>query len=244
MGNPNVPNTKISEKEMEKAKEKTMKMMGLPLSTIFFHGNDRAILKNITPMGSTLIPRDIYTNIIVYPMTTHDGHMIRKFDQKNNASSSRPRTVSLDGAAKELRNAIRSNVDEATLRQILDREPRLYTSYNRENYTPLCYAAYKGFTKTVSYILKKYPTILDDNPKAYPIHKACAGRHLNILEMFHEKRGDESFFNPDCKGRTPLHVACDAPADREIFQYLMTLPGANYAMSVEDENRVTPRRVA
>ncbi|KMT08484.1 hypothetical protein BVRB_6g137740 [Beta vulgaris subsp. vulgaris] len=236
MGNPNVPNTKkISEKEMEKAKEKMMKMMGLPLSTIFFHGNDRAILKNITPMGSTLIPRDIYTNIIVYPMTTHDGHMIRNFDQKN-ASSSRPITVpKQDGAAKEFHGAIRKDVDEATLRNILIRNPSLCTSYNHGGYTPLCYAAFKGFTETVSYILEKHPTILY-NPEAFPIHKACAGGHLDILTMFHEKRGDRSFFNADRKGQTPLHVACNA----EIFEYLMTLPGAQYAMSVKDENNETP----
>lgn len=155
---------------------------------------------------------------------------------------------SLDQGKSIVRVAITDNNQEM-LRTILKYQPDLIKSTDEEGLTPLSLASSKGYVNIASYILQKYPKSIKkpnkDKERSYPIHKACLGGHVEILEMFYSKF-PESLGYLDHHGQTILHLATKKRGNKlkNVVSYLLSLDEGRKLMKIKDENGNTPLDLA
>uniref|UniRef100_A0A803L822 Uncharacterized protein n=2 Tax=Chenopodium quinoa TaxID=63459 RepID=A0A803L822_CHEQI len=210
-----------------------------------------------TTAKTNLIPRVMNTTIMVYPFATmFNADLSMQFQNErhhrnnnsrgtfnNNAGST---TNNNNNALAGVRAAI-ANQNQEMLATILESQPDLIKSFDEEGLTPLSYAASKGIVEIVLYFLENFPktTYLRNKDKSYPIHKACLGGHVRVLEKFHSKF-PTSLNSVDNHGRTILHIAAKERGNKlkHVVVYLLTLREGRELISKKDENYCTPLDLA
>lgn len=94
-------------------------------------------------------------------------------------------------------------------------------SLDEKGRTPLSYAAYIGFHDGVKYLLEKYPeqAFKTDMDGSFPIHKACSGGYINVVEKFFScSRHSRRLLNS--RGQSILHVAAES-GQAEVVNYIL-----------------------
>ncbi|XP_021730164.1 uncharacterized protein LOC110697098 [Chenopodium quinoa] len=251
----------MKEKEIiEKEEEKFLELMGFPLHTTMpSHADARAVVYEImnTTASSNLIPRRVNTTIAVYPFTTVFNADLLMQLQNNTTTNFQgiPNNTSNGGsninnnAVAEVRAAIESQ-NQGVLRIILETQPDLIKATDEKGLTPLSYAASKGFEDIVVYFLDKYPETIyirnKDKLQSYPIHMACLGGHVRVLEMFHSKFPSPLSSVVDNQGQTILHVAARERGNKlkHVVEYLLRLPEGIKLINKMDEMDCTPLDLA
>lgn len=235
----------------ENENEKFMKLMGMPLSKMFVHGDTQSTPCEIpSTNGNSLIPRVMVTNIMVYAIT---------LDIRMDSSSQRHRANNIQHGGtqvannnsvvddlKRVRSAIRDQ-NKGMLETLLNHQLNLIECTDEEGLTPLSFAAYNGICEMVSFIIRKYPKSINKRNKdgSYPIHKACLGGHVEIINMLYTKNS-KSLFALDRQGKTVLHLAAQKRGNmlKHVVSYLLNLPEGRELMNKKDENRSKPLDLA
>ncbi|XP_021729889.1 protein ACCELERATED CELL DEATH 6-like [Chenopodium quinoa] len=250
----------MAEKEIQRKKEEILKLMGFPLHNMHFHDlDDRAVVFEImnTTAKSNLIPRVMKTTIMVYPITMFNADLSMQFQNERRHSNNNSRGFFNNNARSTANNnnnnalagvrAAIANQNQEMLKTILEAQPDLIMSTDEEGLTPLSYAASKGFDDMVLYFLENFPktTYIRSKDKSYPIHKACLGGHVRVLEEFYSKF-PTSLSSVDNNARTILHVAAKERGNKlkNVVAYLLTLREGRELINKKDENRCTPLDLA
>ncbi|KAL9241763.1 hypothetical protein vseg_015831 [Gypsophila vaccaria] len=128
---------------------------------------------------------------------------------------------------------------------MLKHQPKLIKSTNDEGWTPLSYAAYTGVVDIVDFILETCPgSVLKDS--SYPIHKACLGGHVHVLQKFESHCTLKVMTKPDQNGLNILHHAARAPQNKlkHVVSYLLSSRFGRNLINMKDETNRTPYDLA
>ncbi|XP_010680901.3 protein ACCELERATED CELL DEATH 6 [Beta vulgaris subsp. vulgaris] len=211
MADQNHPKT-LKEKEIEKAKEKIMELVGLPLSKIILHGHDQPFEKT-SPAGSTLIPRVTFTNILVYPITT-DILMDSQSHRRRTNNTQHDNRTRADIIDMELHTAAtRGSITEA--RKVVHRKRELLWREDSERNLPLHLAVQNGHKEVAVYLVTEYPqaSYALNNLNVSPLYLAVVHRpkDLDLVEsMFRELRNNsrnDNILENLRRGKSIVHAA-------------------------------------
>ncbi|KAL2905613.1 Protein ACCELERATED CELL DEATH 6, partial [Bienertia sinuspersici] len=203
------PNT-MKDKEIEKEKEKLMKLIGLPLSTILLGDSlDRVAMEVTNPAGSTLIPRVMVTNIMVYAVTT-DIWMdnSRRLHTSNFQHGVRANEVMRD---MEL-HMVASHGSLTQAKEVVHRDRTLLWCEDSKGNLPLHLAMENGHKEVASYLVKEYPqaSYALNNLKISPLYLAVEHhpKDLNLVEfMFCKLHGDHNVVDKLRSGKSIVRAA-------------------------------------
>jgi 26S proteasome non-ATPase regulatory subunit 10 len=123
----------------------------------------------------------------------------------------------LPGLAGEIHKAAKDG-DFATVKQLLEKDPKLLNAGNRLEQTPLLMAAYGGHKEIVWYLLDKGAKINQaDSFGATPLHMAVLGGQKEMVELLISKGADVNVKSHN--GKIPLQMAFekDDPELIDIF---------------------------
>lgn len=154
---------------------------------------------------------------------------------------------------KPIAHAAIGHQNKETIKTILKYQPDLIQSKDEEGRTPLSYAAYEGYLDTVNYLIKKFPKSISirdsdrDHSNPRPIHKACLGGHVEVLEIFHSS-SPKSLLSVDQRGRNILHLAAKQRGNKlkHVVSYLLNVDNeiTRKLIDEEDEHRDKPLALA
>lgn len=224
MADQNHPKT-LKEKEIEKAKEKIMELVGLPLSKIILHGHDQPFEKT-SPAGSTLIPRVTFTNILVYPITT-DILMDSQSHRRRTNNTQHDNRTRADIIDMELHTAAtRGSITE--VRKVVHRKRELLWREDSERNLPLHLAVQNGHKEVAVYLVTEYPqaSYALNKLNVSPLYLAVVHRpkDLDLVErMFRELRSnsrDDIILESLKRGKSIVRAAIK-DQDQEMLQTIL-----------------------
>ncbi|XP_054802307.1 protein ACCELERATED CELL DEATH 6-like isoform X1 [Prosopis cineraria] len=136
------------------------------------------------------------------------------------------------------------NEDRVILEDILSKKPDWIHLRNEKGRYPLHEAAFIGYLKGVSYLIKKCVscTMEMDNDGFFPIHLACKGGHVKVVQEL-LKWCPDPIEMVDRKAHTFLHIAIKS-GRYEVVRYILQHPKLEKLMNQKDNNGNTPLHMA
>jgi ankyrin repeat protein len=132
--------------------------------------------------------------------------------------------------------------DKARVQMIINLQPELINSHNRDGYTPLGLASFFGHLETVKFLLLKGANVnelsKDNQFKNTALHAAIAGSHKEIVQLLLEHKADVNIRSRGAirAGYTALHIAA-GKGEKDIALMLLDY-GAD--LSARNDNGFTP----
>ncbi|XP_028758576.1 protein ACCELERATED CELL DEATH 6-like [Neltuma alba] len=119
---------------------------------------------------------------------------------------------------------------------------------NEKGSLPLHQAASMGYREGVSFLVKRCPscTMERDNDGFFPIHLACSGGHVKVVEELVEqllKHYPDLKEMLDKNGRTLLHAAAKS-GKYEMVRYILQHPKLEFMINQRDNDGNTPLHLA
>ncbi|XP_010680898.2 protein ACCELERATED CELL DEATH 6 [Beta vulgaris subsp. vulgaris] len=221
----NLPKT-MKEKELEKEKEKIMKMVGIPLPSIF------------TPTGNSLIPRVIVTNITVYAISTDIWMNSRRHPTNNLQHGLRVNEVITD---MDLHTAS-SHGSVIEVQEVVHRKEELLWCKDSQQNLPLHLAVMNGNKEVACYLIRKYPqaSYALNCLNMSPLYLAVVhhSKDLDLVDnMFRELVRDDHVVDHLSRGKSIVRAAIKDNSQEMLQTILKYQPEL---IKSRDEEGLTP----
>ncbi|CAG9854488.1 unnamed protein product [Phyllotreta striolata] len=131
------------------------------------------------------------------------------------------------------------NLDQVT--RLIEENPKLINSTDKDKYTPLHRACYSNHVNIVEYLLEKGANIAAETEMSWqPLHSCCQWNNVKCAAALIRHGADVNAKSDG--GQTPLHIAATHGASYEMVQMLLMHPYIDpYIKNVNGE---TPKDIA